>query len=183
MAFSIKQKYIFFLELSCFFDDPADVGNLISGSSAFSKTSLNIMWIETNRTTHIKTYYKVSIDISTLHFFIPSKIVFYFVILLLYIDIHYYKCLKILKEQLNSSSHTIVHYIMWGTKTNTYCLPCEDLLFASSRITHVSRNHIISLTSAMKIVLETGEGDKLFWFPPQRYLLFIIIYKITIDYI
>ena len=32
-----------FLALSCFFDDPADVGNLISGSSAFSKTSLN-MW-------------------------------------------------------------------------------------------------------------------------------------------
>ena len=31
------------LELSCFFHDPADVGNLISGSSAFSKTSLNIM--------------------------------------------------------------------------------------------------------------------------------------------
>ena len=31
-----------FLELSCFFDDPADVDNLISGSSAFSKTSLNI---------------------------------------------------------------------------------------------------------------------------------------------
>ena len=30
------------LELSCFFDDPADVGNLISGSSAFSKTCLNI---------------------------------------------------------------------------------------------------------------------------------------------
>ena len=31
-----------FLELSCFFHDPADVGNLVSGSSAFSKTSLNI---------------------------------------------------------------------------------------------------------------------------------------------
>ena len=31
-----------FLELFYFFDDPADVGNLISGSSAFSKTSLNI---------------------------------------------------------------------------------------------------------------------------------------------
>ena len=30
------------LELSCFFYDPADVGNLISGSSAFSKSSLNI---------------------------------------------------------------------------------------------------------------------------------------------
>ena len=30
-----------FLELSCFFDDPVDVGNLISGSSAFSKSSLN----------------------------------------------------------------------------------------------------------------------------------------------
>ena len=31
-----------FLERSCFFDDPTDVGNLISDSSAFSKTSLNI---------------------------------------------------------------------------------------------------------------------------------------------
>ena len=31
-----------FLELSCFFDDPADAGNLISGSSAFSKSSLCI---------------------------------------------------------------------------------------------------------------------------------------------
>ena len=30
-----------FLELSCFFDNPTDVGNLISGSSAFSKSSLN----------------------------------------------------------------------------------------------------------------------------------------------
>ena len=30
------------LELSCFFNDPTDVGNLISGSSAFSKTSMNI---------------------------------------------------------------------------------------------------------------------------------------------
>ena len=33
---------MFFLEISCFLDDPPDVGNLISGSSAFSKTSLNI---------------------------------------------------------------------------------------------------------------------------------------------
>ena len=31
-----------FLELSCFFNDPTDVGNLISGSSAFSKSTLNI---------------------------------------------------------------------------------------------------------------------------------------------
>ena len=33
---------MFFLEFSCFFYDPADVGNLISGSSAFSKSSFNI---------------------------------------------------------------------------------------------------------------------------------------------
>ena len=39
---SQKAEIDVFLELSCFFDDPADVGNLISGSSAFSKTSLNI---------------------------------------------------------------------------------------------------------------------------------------------
>ena len=37
-----KAEIDVFLELSCFFDDPADVGNLISDSSAFSKTSLNI---------------------------------------------------------------------------------------------------------------------------------------------
>ena len=37
-----KEEADVFLELSCFFDDPVDVGNLISGSSAFSKTSLNI---------------------------------------------------------------------------------------------------------------------------------------------
>ena len=37
-----KAEIDVFLELSCFFDDPADVGNLISGSSAFSKTGLNI---------------------------------------------------------------------------------------------------------------------------------------------
>ena len=37
-----KAKVDFFLELSCFFSDPTDVGNLISGSSAFSKSSLAI---------------------------------------------------------------------------------------------------------------------------------------------
>ena len=38
-----KAEVDVFLELLCFFDDPSDVGSLISGSSAFSKTSLN-MW-------------------------------------------------------------------------------------------------------------------------------------------
>ena len=42
-SFGIVNKAVdVFLELSCFFNDPTDVGNLISGSSAFSKTSLNI---------------------------------------------------------------------------------------------------------------------------------------------
>ena len=43
-AFGIvnKAEIDVFLELYCFFHDPADVGNLISDSSAFSKTSLNI---------------------------------------------------------------------------------------------------------------------------------------------
>ena len=44
-----KAEVDVFLELSCFFDDPTDVGNLISGSLAFSKSSLNI-W---NFTVHI----------------------------------------------------------------------------------------------------------------------------------
>ena len=46
-----KAKVDVFLELSCFSDDPADVGNLISGSSAFSKTTLNILHIH-NETVH-----------------------------------------------------------------------------------------------------------------------------------
>ena len=37
-----KAEVDVFLELSCFFDDPKDVGNLISGSSAFPKSTLNI---------------------------------------------------------------------------------------------------------------------------------------------
>ena len=37
-----KAEVDIFLELFCFFDDPTDVVNLVSGSSAFSKTSLNI---------------------------------------------------------------------------------------------------------------------------------------------
>ena len=44
-----KEEIDVFLELSCLFDDPMDVGNFISGSSAFSKSSLNI-W---NFTVHI----------------------------------------------------------------------------------------------------------------------------------
>ena len=44
-----KAEIDVFLELSCFFHDPADAGNLISASSAFSKTSLNIR----NFTVHI----------------------------------------------------------------------------------------------------------------------------------
>ena len=42
MDFSGGRSVDVFLELSCFFDDLADVGNLISGSSAFPKSSLNI---------------------------------------------------------------------------------------------------------------------------------------------
>ena len=37
-----KAELNVFLELSCFFDDPTDVGNLTCGSSAFSKSSLNV---------------------------------------------------------------------------------------------------------------------------------------------
>ena len=37
-----KAEIDIFLEFSCFFHDPTDVGNLISGSSAFSKSSLNV---------------------------------------------------------------------------------------------------------------------------------------------
>ena len=51
-----KAEIDVFLELSCFFRDPADVGNLISGSSAFSKTSLNIWKLEKPGKADIQRY-------------------------------------------------------------------------------------------------------------------------------
>ena len=50
-----KAEIDVFLELSCFFDDSADVGNLISGSSAFSKTS-DILFCKVNETGLSGTY-------------------------------------------------------------------------------------------------------------------------------
>ena len=50
-----KAEIDVFLELSCFFDDPADVGNLISGSSAFSNTS-DILFCKLNETGLSGTY-------------------------------------------------------------------------------------------------------------------------------
>jgi len=43
-GFGVVNKADVFLELSCFFDDPVDVGNLISGSSAFSKSSSTVQY-------------------------------------------------------------------------------------------------------------------------------------------
>ena len=51
-AFSVVHEADVFLEFSCLFYDPTNVGNLIPGSSAFSKTSLNI-WMFT---VHVYTY-------------------------------------------------------------------------------------------------------------------------------
>ena len=45
-----KAEVDVFLELSCFFDDPGDVGNLISGSSAFSKNQLEHLEVHGSRT-------------------------------------------------------------------------------------------------------------------------------------
>ena len=50
VSLSIIAEIDVFLKLSCFFNDPSDVGNLISGSSAFSKTSLNIWKFTINPT-------------------------------------------------------------------------------------------------------------------------------------
>ena len=47
-----KAEIDVYLELFCFLDDPTDAGNLISGSSAFSKTSLNIRKFTVHRSVH-----------------------------------------------------------------------------------------------------------------------------------
>ena len=48
-GFGTVNKADVFLELSCFFDDPTDVGNLISGSSAFSKSQLEVLEVHGSR--------------------------------------------------------------------------------------------------------------------------------------
>ena len=54
-----KAEVDVFLELSCFFYDPMDVGNLISGSSAFSKSSLNIwkFYLHTSNLENFEHYF------------------------------------------------------------------------------------------------------------------------------
>ena len=58
-----KAEVDVFLELSCFFYDPADVSNLISGSSAFSKSSLNIwnftVYVLLNRVNNVNKYMNI----------------------------------------------------------------------------------------------------------------------------
>ena len=65
-----KAEINVFLEISCFFDDPADVGNLISGSSAFSKSSLNIRKFTVNTLLESDLenfeHYFTSIEMSTI---------------------------------------------------------------------------------------------------------------------
>ena len=56
-----KAEIDVFLELSCFFNDAANVGNLISGSSAFSKNSLNIWNFMVHTHTHTRTHTHVYI--------------------------------------------------------------------------------------------------------------------------
>ena len=50
----VNEAEVVYLEFSCFLDDPIDAGNFISGSSAFSKTSLNILKF----TVHVLGLYK-----------------------------------------------------------------------------------------------------------------------------
>ena len=73
-----KEEIDVFLELSCFFDDPEDVGNLISGSSDFSKTSLNIRKFMLHMTEDLpstlkKTNRNIKIVIYTFYLLITKK--------------------------------------------------------------------------------------------------------------
>ena len=71
-----KAEVNVFLELSCFFDDPMNVGNLISGSSAFSKMKND--FTPNAKSIHIKTHYESSPSfmlILTLVLIICSKII------------------------------------------------------------------------------------------------------------
>ena len=62
-----KAEIDVFLELSCFFDDPADVGNLMSGSSAFFKTRLNIWKFTVHILSKLGLEKMVSSEVSKCH--------------------------------------------------------------------------------------------------------------------
>ena len=72
-----KAKVDVFLELSCFFSEPTDVGNLISGSSAFSKSSLNIwkfmVHILLNIHSHTVEHTRPGADCGSDHEFLIAK--------------------------------------------------------------------------------------------------------------
>ena len=63
-----KAEIDVFLELFCFFDDPAALGNLISGSSAFSKTSLNIWKFAGILSAELSQHHLLGIEIAQLEF-------------------------------------------------------------------------------------------------------------------
>ena len=71
-----KAEIDVFLEFSWFFDDPADVGNLISGSSAFSKTSLNIWKFTVRVLLKTKSIFFTRVMLYVIYSMVPSHLNF-----------------------------------------------------------------------------------------------------------
>ena len=74
-----KAEIVVFLELSCFFNDPADVGNLISGSSAFSKTSFFMVLLKYSLA--VTSYLTIAFKISFPDTLNPPHSLPYFIVL------------------------------------------------------------------------------------------------------
>ena len=105
---SEAEAYIF-LELSCFFYDPMDVGNLVSGSSAFSKSSLNI-W---NFLVHLNLL-KPLLKNFKLYAFIMYFNTTYTLNLIRILDVNIYVCLSVCVCALLTSECMLFHLLLFS---------------------------------------------------------------------
>ena len=121
-----KAEIDVFLELSCFFDNPTDVGHLISGSSAFSKTSLNI-W---NFTVHVLL--KPGLE-NFKHYFTSMWDECNYAVLWVYLALPFFAT-GMKTDLFQSCGHCWVFQICWHVECSTFTASSFRIWSSSIRI-------------------------------------------------
>ena len=166
----------FFLELSCFFDDPEDVGNFISGSSAFSKTSLNIWKFM------VHVLLKPGLE-NFEHYFTSMWDECYCAVVLVFLALPFFG-IGMKTDLFQSCGHCWVFQICWHIECNTFTA-------SSFRIWNISTGHpspplalfIVILPKAHLTSHSRMSGSK--WVksmgPCKCWLMWMVTYNLSID--